>query len=333
MPTAAALLKDLLARFPARPDAFQLLVNPDCALHDPRAKTPETPARLNACLRGLLALPQGANVAVAQPAPAHWRDLSGVHEAGYLHALESALLARRPQFMSPDCPLDDGSLEAILAAAGLALALGDTLAAGGAGLALTRPPGHHAGPARAEGFCFLNHVALAIHRLRQSRPGARVAVVDIDLHHGNGTQACLRNLPDTFFMSLHADPLVLYPGSGFAHENQDGPCIVRDFPLPMGTTGATWLATLKRGLAEADAFAPDVVLVSLGLDGHREDPFGFFALEDGDFVAAMRELRLLAKRRAQGILGVVLEGGYSLGVLERGMAGVVGECAEKCTAE
>ncbi len=321
------LLNDLSARFPARTDAFQLLAGAACALHDPRAGSPEVPARLDACLRGLLALPQGAGVAIAQPAPAHWRDLAGVHDAGYLHALESALLANRPQFMSPDCPLADGSLEAILAAAGLALALGDTLACGGAGLALTRPPGHHAGPAKAEGFCFLNHAALAIHRLRQSQPQARVAVVDIDLHHGNGTQACLRSLPNTFFMSLHADPLALYPGSGFAHENADGPCVIRNFPLPHGTAGASWLSTLKQGLAEADEFAPDMVLVSLGFDGHREDPFGFFALEDGDLVAAMRELRLLAQKRAQGRLGVVLEGGYALGVLERGMAQVVMACA------
>lgn len=325
--TAHRLLQDLRTRFPARPDAFQLLVDADCALHDPHAGTPETPARLDACLRGLLALPQGAGVAVAEPAPAHWRDLAGAHDAGYLHALESALLARRPQFMSGDCPLGDGSLEAILAAAGLALALGDTLARGGAGLALTRPPGHHAGPAKAEGFCFLNHAALAIHRLRQIQPGVRVAVVDLDLHHGNGTQACLRHLPGTFFMSLHADPLALYPGSGFVHENQDAPCVVRNFPLPQGTTGSGWLAALEQGLAEADAFAPEAVLVSLGLDGHREDPFGFFALEDTDFVAAMRKLRLLARKRAKGRLGVVLEGGYSLEVLERGLAEVVGECA------
>lgn len=314
---AQQLIHDLAARFPARADAFQLLVAADCAGHDSQGLTPETPQRLHACLRGLLSLPDHARAAVATPPPAHWRDLGGVHDRGYLQALESAILSRRPQFMARDCPLEDDSEEAILGAAGLALALGDLLAQGGAGLALTRPPGHHAGPKKAEGFCYLSLAALTAHRLRQAHPGAKVCVVDIDVHHGNGTQDCLAQVPATFFLSLHGEPQALYPHRGFVEENKDAPCIVRNFPLPEGTGGGLWQKALREGLREADAFAPDFVLVSLGLDAHQEDPFAFFTLQDADFASALRDLRLLAHRHAQGRLGLLLEGGYSLAMLER----------------
>lgn len=313
-------LRALREKFPAGRDGFRVLANADCALHDPPADHTDTPGRLVACLRGLAALPAATPLSLREPPPASWGALRAVHDSGYLLALESSIHSGRPDFMHRDCPLGHGSGEAILAAAGLALALGETLAEGADGLALTRPPGHHAGPARAEGFCFLNHAALAAQRLRSKHPEARVAVVDLDLHHGNGTQACLENIPGTLFFSLHGDPAeLLYPNGGFISENRDAPAVVRARPLPAGCDGTVWLAALDEGLAQVAGFRPDAILVSLGLDAHEADPFGFFRLTDEDFVAAIDRIRDLARSRPGGParIGLLLEGGYSEPVLER----------------
>lgn len=316
MKDARALVALLAARFPAGREGFRLLVNADCALHEPHNGGPETPSRLIACLRGLAALPPSAPFAVHSPPPAAWRDLRLAHDAGYVSALESCLLGGRPHFMHPDCSVGYGTDDAVLAAAGLALGLGDTLAAGGSGFAFTRPPGHHAGRAKTGGFCFANHAALVVRRIREKHPGARVAVADIDLHHGDGTQDCLAGEPGVFFASLHAHPLFLYPGTGFDGEDRDSPAVVRNIPLHEGATGVIWLAALDRALADMEAFRPDFLVVSLGLDGHADDPNAFFRLADEDFLAAASRLRALADRHASGRLGVLLEGGYSAFVLE-----------------
>lgn len=332
MNPAAPVTRVLREKFPADGGGIRLFVNADCALHDPGRGHAEAPGRLLACLRGLTTLPAATPLALIEPGHAGWSALRIAHDCGYLLALESAIHSGRPHFMHPECPLDHGSGDAILAAAGLALALGGSLAEGVSGFALTRPPGHHAGPARAEGFCFLNHAALAAARLRERRPGARVAVVDLDLHYGNGTRDHLKDIPDTFLLSLHGEPSALmYPHGGFISENQDAPAVVRNRPLPAGCAPDAWLAALDAGLAEVAAFRPDAILVGLGLDGHAEDPFGFFRLDDAAFVAALDRICDLAQAASgrPAPVGLLLEGGYSEPVLERLIPRLVARFAER----
>lgn len=325
MSRSASALARLRERFRETASGFRIYADAHCATHDPGPHLPDSPDRLAAIFEGFAALPTTTPIAFRECLPAGWRELRAVHDDGYLLALESALHSGRPYFMHTDCPLDFGSDDAILASAGLGLALGDGLADGVSGFALTRPPGHHAGPARAEGFCYLNNTALAVARYRARHPGARIAVIDLDLHHGNGTQACLENRPETFFLSLHGDPeALLYPYGGFLSENRDTPGIVRNHPMPEGTSGKRWLAELSCGLDEVVRFDPEVVLIGLGLDGHREDPFGFFLLEDDDFIEALRRIRAALPSVP---LGLLLEGGYAPDVVRRLVPSLAAEAA------
>lgn len=315
MSRAARALARLREKFPSDDGGLHIFADAHCATHDTGPRLPDSPDRLAEILEGLSELPEDTSICVKTPAPARWDILRTVHDDGYLLALESALHSGRPYFMNTDCPLDFGSDDAILASAGLGIALGDSLAKGVSGIALTRPPGHHASPARAEGFCYLNNTALAVARYRSRHPDARIAVIDLDLHHGNGTQACLENRPRTFFLSIHGNPSeLLYPYGGFVSENRDAPGIVRNHPLPEGTTGSRWLDELEHGLDEVARFEPDVVIIGLGLDGHRDDPFAFFLLDDEDFIAALARIRKRFPNRPHGL---VLEGGYALPVMRR----------------
>jgi len=305
---------------------LRILHHPDTLAHEPPRDNPEQPDRLKPLLKTLADKHSRQEIDLLEAPPARFCDLRKIHSPGYVEGLESACLAGRPRFMSNDCPLDTGSSEAILAAAGLALALGREVAAGRTALALTRPPGHHAAPQKAEGFCFTNHGASAAWSLRQSLPGARILHVDIDLHHGNGTQAFVLQDPAACLVSLHAHPLQLYPGSGFAEETGggEGQGILINRPLPEGIEGEKWLAILKNALDEAllRFGPPDAILVAFGLDGHRDDPFAFFRLDDRDYLAAYDLLQIWAKLHAQGRIGFHLEGGYNSAVLERVIEGL-----------
>ncbi|MEN9361339.1 MAG: hypothetical protein RL095_2874 [Verrucomicrobiota bacterium] len=304
----------------------RFLHNPECLGHEPPADNPEQPERLKALLARLELLRQEGRIEMIEAAPARFCDLRRIHPSGYVEGLESACLSGRPRFMSLECPLDLGSTEAILAAAGSSFELGRQLAQGHQAFALTRPPGHHAAPNKAEGFCFTNHGAAAAWSLRQEIPGARILHVDIDLHHGNGTQAFVLTDPNACLISLHADPLQLYPGSGFADETGGGTGqgILINRPLPEGCQGSRWLESLDLALEHSLLHfgPPDAVLVAFGLDGHKDDPFAFFKLEDNDFFAAYRMLRSWADMLASGRLGLHLEGGYNPAVLERVIAGL-----------
>lgn len=317
MNPALAPIAALRAKFPFRRGVFRLFASADCACHDADPDSPERPARLVAALEGLASLPTDVPLALAEPPPAKWGDLRNVHAPEYVDALESVLLFGRPEFMSRDCPVGIGSDDAILAAAGLAFAMGNALASGTPGFAITRPPGHHAGRTRTGGFCFTNHAALAVHAIRSARHGARVAVVDLDVHFGDGTADCLRDRENVLFASIHGDPIKLYPGTGFVADDRDAPARLRHLPLADGAGRDAWFAALDTALRDLDAFRPTHIVVSLGLDAHEEDPSGFLRLSDDDYAVALERLCETANRLASGRLGLVLEGGYSTEVLAR----------------
>ena len=175
-----------------------------------------------------------------------------------------------------------------------------------------RPPGHHAEPDHAMGFCLFNSIAVAARHAQAKHGVVRVAIVDFDVHHGNGTQAVAEQDPTLFFASSHQYPL--YPGTGAAHETGLGNVV--NVPLPFGTEGSQFRRAFEaRILPALDAFAPQLLLVSAGFDAHRADPLAGLELEEDDFGWVTGRLTEAASRHAQGRLVSVLEGGYDLKAL------------------
>jgi acetoin utilization deacetylase AcuC-like enzyme len=226
-----------------------------------------------------------------------------------------------------DTFLCDGSEEAALRAAGAVVAAVDAVRAGDdpAAFCAVRPPGHHAEPARAMGFCVFNNIAVgALHAL-DHHGLKRVAVIDFDVHHGNGTQAVAEKEPRLFFASTHQSPL--YPGTGLADET--GPAgNILNAPLAAGMDGPAWREVMRRTVLPAlDAFAPEMIFVSAGFDAHAADPLAGMALTEADYAWAGAALKEIALQRCNGQIVSALEGGYDLVALGRSAAAFVGAIA------
>jgi acetoin utilization deacetylase AcuC-like enzyme len=186
--------------------------------------------------------------------------------------------------------------------------------------AAVRPPGHHAEPDRSMGFCLFNNVAIAARYVQQIYGVQRIAIVDVDVHHGNGTQVCFDNDPHVLFCSIHQDPRTCYPGSGHRWETGTGTGrgYTINVPLNPGTTDAQYRHALDRHIvAELEQFRPGMLLVSIGFDAHRDDPLASIELSDDAYELMTRSLCDVAERRCDGRLVSVLEGGYNLKALAR----------------
>ena len=210
------------------------------------------------------------------------------------------------------CPIGADSWPGIRASAWSAVAAARHVLAGADhAYALCRPPGHHAGPERAGGFCFINNTAVAAAELR-TRFG-RVAIADVDLHHGNGTQDAFYHRGDVWTGSLHAETDLFYPffwgGAGETGSGAGAGCNL-NIPLPLGSGGSVFLAALERLLEALHAFRPEAVVIALGLDAHKDDPLAGLTLESEDFVAVGARLRALRLPTV-----IVQEGGYPTAAL------------------
>ncbi|MFP7723478.1 histone deacetylase family protein [Lysobacter sp. A3-1-A15] len=285
--------------------------HPACATHDPGPGHAERPARLAAVTDA---------VAAAWPmlewhhAPAATRgQLSRVHDEALIALVLDTPSADRIA-LDPDTFLGPGSADAALRAAGAGVAAVDAVMAGQARRAFcaVRPPGHHATGSVAMGFCLFNSIAVAAAHACEHHGLERVAVVDFDVHHGNGTQDIFDTDPRVLFLSSHQAPL--YPDSGYASERGVGN--VLNAPLHPGA-GSTefrraWSETLLPAL---DGFRPQLVLVSAGFDGHSLDPLAQLQLEAADYAWLTGELVAIALRHCQGRIVSMLEGGYDLQAL------------------
>jgi acetoin utilization deacetylase AcuC-like enzyme len=239
-------------------------------------------------------------------------QLLRVHDEGYLAQVRSACEAGVP--LDLDTPVVPASWEAALRAAGAACAMVEALVRGEApaGFAALRPPGHHAESDRAMGFCLLSNVAIAARHALAVLGAERVAVLDWDVHHGNGTQAAFYDDPDVLFASLHQWPF--YPGTGAAGETGTGAGEGRTVNLPQtaGSGGREWLGALERvALPAVRAYRPDLILVSAGYDAHRDDPIGGCLLDTGSYAEMALRVRDLGAE-LEAPVGAVLEGGYDL---------------------
>lgn len=292
-----------------------LVTHPACLEHDPGPGHPERPDRLRAVLAALRG-DRALRLVEKQAPRATAEQLSRVHGPAYVdRILALAVPADRRFALDPDTVLSSGSVEAALRAAGGAILAVDMVIGRQADAAFVavRPPGHHAEPNRAMGFCLFNNVAVAALHARHHWGLRRIAVADFDVHHGNGTQAAFWDDPDLVFASSHQSPC--YPGTGARSERGAAGNIV-NAPLRPGTGSAGFRQAWEESLLPAlDAFAPELVLVSAGFDAHRADPLAQLMLETDDYDWITRELVALARRHAGGRLISLLEGGYDLAAL------------------
>ena len=301
-------------------DSPQLLVvdDPRFDKHAPRGYHPERPERLRAARAALAkSQPQVCGVPARE---ATAEELARVHDAAFIEQLEG--LRGREGQLDPDTYVSTDSVQAARLAAGGLVALVDRLVDGPItkGIALLRPPGHHARPSRAMGFCLLNNVAVAAAHAR-ARGLSRVLVMDWDVHHGNGTQEMFFRDPSVLYISTHQFPF--YPGTGDVDEvgEGDGTGFTVNVPLGAGGGDAVYRAAFERVvLPVAEAYQPELVLVSAGFDASARDPLAQMELSADAFGWMARELARVAERSAKGRMAVVLEGGYDLVALEAGLA-------------
>ncbi|MCB0969912.1 MAG: histone deacetylase [Acidimicrobiales bacterium] len=281
---------------------------------------PESPARLRAVGMGIGWAGLDEALVAVTPRPASDDELGTVHPAPYRRALR-AFCEAGGGALDGDTAVVEASWEAALLAAGAGLSIIEALDAGRgtAGFAAVRPPGHHALASQAMGFCLFNNVAVAAAVLRDR--GERVAIVDYDAHHGNGTQDLFWSDPDVFYVSMHEWPQ--YPGTGGAHELGAGPGVgtTLNLPFPSGATGDVYRRAVDDVVVPTlAAWAPTWLLISAGFDAHRADPLTSLGLTAGDFAdltTALVELVPPGRRL------LFLEGGYDLDALGRSTGAVL----------
>ena len=290
-----------------------LYTHPACLDHDPGRHHPESPARLRAVLAALDD-PEFARLERREAPEADREDLLRVHSPRHVESILGAVPKTGHVGIDADTVLSPASGEAALRAAGAVVAAVDAVVAreGDNAFCAVRPPGHHAEPLQAMGFCLFNNAAIGALRARQVHGLARVAVIDFDVHHGNGTQAAFEMDGSLFYASTHQYPL--YPGTGSAGETGVGNIV--NVPLrPMSGSGQFRLALTQRILPALDAFRPEFVLVSAGFDAHRDDPLAQLMLDEADYTWVTERLIEIAYRHAKGRLVATLEGGYDLPAL------------------
>jgi acetoin utilization deacetylase AcuC-like enzyme len=299
-----------------------------CRLHDMGGGHPECPERLDAILDHLRATGLDALLEHREAPLAGLEQLARAHSARYVAEME-ALMARcaqagRAQAVDPDTTVSPHTGEAARSAAGAAVAATDAVLAGEVRNAFcaVRPPGHHATREAAMGFCFFNSVAVAARHALDVHGLERVAIIDFDVHHGNGTEDIVAGDTRILMCSFFQHPLYPYSGTEPTGAN------LVNVPLAPYTRGAEVREVVERLWVPAlEAHRPQMIFVSAGFDAHREDELGQMGLVEADYAWITRRLVELAERHAQGRIVSCLEGGYHLGALARSVAAHLRELA------
>jgi acetoin utilization deacetylase AcuC-like enzyme len=312
------------------PYATALVLHPDCARHDTGWRHAEHQGRLPAIVQAVYEdtpalLP---HLLQREGVPARVEDLARVHTSRHIARIRAAAAeaARgRPVYLDADTVVSSESWLAALAAAGCAISAARLVIEEEAAtaFALCRPPGHHAMPDQAAGFCLINNVAVAARWVQAQRPGARVLIVDWDVHHGNGTQAAFYADPTTYLLSLHLAEH--YPGTGHREEigSGEGLGTTRNLPFTRAVTAVAYLDAAREALDAAfAAFPPDLVLCSAGFDCLAGDPLGGLPLEPADLHTLAGAVLTRARAAGAGVVAV-LEGGYVPARLGAGVVNVL----------
>ena len=295
-----------------------LLTHPACLLHDTGTGHPERPDRLRA-IEDALAGDEFGGLKREEAPIADLTVIERLHPPRYVEAICAATPKHNLVWLDRDTVMSPNSWEAALRATGAAVYAVDQVMSGAVDNAFcaVRPPGHHAEPSRPMGFCLFNTVAIAALHARAAHGAERVAVVDFDVHHGNGTQAAFWSDQDLFYGSTHQMPL--FPGTGALGETGAGN--ICNAPLSPGDGREHFQeAFLTRILPALHNFGPDMLLISAGFDAHRDDPLSQIALVEADFTWVTEKLLEAAEKHGGGRVVSTLEGGYNLDALGRSTA-------------
>ncbi|HWX11759.1 MAG TPA: histone deacetylase family protein [Trinickia sp.] len=288
--------------------------HPDCLLHEMGRGHPECPERLQAIEDQLIA-GRVAPLIMRETAPlADLDDLARVHTRAHIDYIQSRAPSEGYASIDPDTTMNPHTWQAALRAAGAAVAATAAVIEGRYDNAFcsVRPPGHHAEPARAMGFCFFNNIAIAARHALEVHGLSRVAIVDFDVHHGNGTEAAFAGDQRVLMCSFFQHPF--YPFSGTDNEASN----MVNLPMPARTKGDTIREAIEMTwLPRLDAFKPQMIFISAGFDAHREDDLGNMGLVEADYAWITEQVRHVAERHARGRIVSCLEGGYNLSALGR----------------
>ncbi|MEW6436495.1 MAG: histone deacetylase family protein [Pseudomonadota bacterium] len=291
-----------------------LFSHPASLAHDTGPGHPESQARFGAVTQALAADTFRDLRRVNSPA-AELAPVLRVHPPGYAAAIEAAMPAKGVAYLDADTPVSPGSWDAVLHSVGGAVAATDAIMRGDAqnAFVLTRPPGHHASQTIPMGFCLFNNAAIAARHAQAVHGAERIAIVDFDVHHGNGTQAIFWADASVLYCSTHQMPL--FPGTGAASETGTFGTIV-NAPLAPGADGLAFHEAIEAViLPRLIAFTPDAIIVSAGFDAHWRDPLANLNLTEADFAWVTAQLMEVAEHCCDGRIVSVLEGGYDLAAL------------------
>jgi acetoin utilization deacetylase AcuC-like enzyme len=291
-----------------------LLTHPDCALHEMGAHHPESPERLRAVLAAIQASGLAPKLQVHEAPLATREQLLLVHEADHVDFIFDSAPQDSYAYLDPDTSMNPKSLSAALHAAGAVVRATDMVMEGKVKRAFcaVRPPGHHATPQRPMGFCLFNNVAIGAMHALTAHGLERVAVLDFDVHHGNGTEDAFHEEPRVMMCSTFQHPYYPYCGADSGNDH------IINVPLPAMTGSRGFREAVEQVWIPAlDRFKPQLVFVSAGFDAHREDPLAYLEFEDADYRWVTERLVEVADRHAEGRVVSTLEGGYNTVALGR----------------
>ena len=286
----------------------------DCQLHDMGSYHPETPERLHAISDHMIAQGLDSYFSYHEAPSATFQQLKRVHTAAHLERLKRAAPELGIVHLDPDTAMNRYTWQAALRAAGAGVKAVDLVMAGDVENAFcaVRPPGHHAERAAAMGFCFFNNIAVAAAHALEAHHLSRVAVIDFDVHHGNGTEDCFKKDPRVLMVSTFQHPFYPYSGTVSPAAN------MLNIPLGRGTDGEEFRRVVSDlWMPRLHEFRPEMLFISAGFDGHYEDEMGGLKLLEKDYAWVTEQMKQVAEEHAQGRIVSMLEGGYSLSALAR----------------
>ncbi len=290
------------------------ITHSDCMLHDMGSHHPECPDRLSAISDRLIACGLDLYLAFHDAPQAEVEQLSRAHPREYVEEILSSVPVSGVHHLDPDTAMCPGTIKAALRAAGAGVLATDLVMKGEveSGFCAVRPPGHHAERARAMGFCFFNNVAIAARHALDAHGLERVAIVDFDVHHGNGTEDIFSGDPQVLMVSTFQHPFYPYCGTDNPAAN------MVNVPLPAGTRGEGFREVVEsKWLPALEEFKPQAIFISAGFDAHYEDDMGSLGLLEADYAWVTQQLKAVARHHANGRIVSILEGGYALSALGR----------------
>jgi acetoin utilization deacetylase AcuC-like enzyme len=293
------------------------ITHPDTLLHIMDGNHPESPARITAIKNGLIKQDVYNHLAIYESPVATDAQLAKVHSTDYIARIRALSPKAGLIRLDPDTAMGPMSLSATLHASGAAILATDLVMQGKAANAFccTRPPGHHAGHANSAGFCIFNHIAVGVaHALTQYKV-KRVAIIDFDVHHGDGTEDIFKYNPQVMLCSTFQHPF--YPHRGFDSRTKT----MINVPLAANADGKTYQQAFSHEFLPAlNQFKPEIIYVSAGFDAHVDDPLAGMNLIDQDYIWMTEFIKLVAKQHAQGRIISLLEGGYHLPALAKAVS-------------